>query len=611
MAPTTQRGKKAAETRLENIERERRDNEHLVREMEAQGPRKAKNKAMEVAVWKRTVTKRATVSKKSRKGEEESDEEHVDDDRRQRTKHVGKRVVDGNVDGDNNGDNEGGDDEGAGEDEEEEEKKVKHKKKVQQKPLNSRNHNTGSDSDSDSDTEKEKEKEKEEDKSSDTSSDDEGVADFRAETTYIVKNTGNNDGLSELDEEPAAMAFDKDIERDICGTASPQPSPQPSRRAESPQLSPQLSPRPSPTFLHARKRAHVLDSSDEENIPPAAAKRTKSTNSRKDNFLAERPKITASKPRKEGKKTPHSNSKSSQSTPTQWSADVQIKPAVVRSDKKRKLTEQTFIIQAIVCHAIEKATAEILLRNNWPEENNRNLFGQTLLLNACQDADIKNTYEVIGEVKKCIRADALFTKAVCDLVVDQFSGLRMPAKTEAAKQLPFYNLGLGETCKQCVASLFKDLRFHMNGTWGGDSGHEWQHDTKSAFTSCALINTIKEAYFSNPRAVGFRYIDQFSSSVPDKSDEKEMPISLIALCLTGLYCCLSEFEDGKKKELAFDATRFLPINRSFMNIFKKLHKERPLQAHARFHEILNLVIGDSSAGSTEEIENNAYNVIDF
>lgn len=69
MAPTTQRGKKAAETRLENIEQERRDNEHLVREMEggrdifllmfkpfvdhsiwtAQEPRKAKNKAMEVA----------------------------------------------------------------------------------------------------------------------------------------------------------------------------------------------------------------------------------------------------------------------------------------------------------------------------------------------------------------------------------------------------------------------------------------------------------------------------------------------------------------------------------------------------------------------------------
>ncbi|KAF9533673.1 hypothetical protein CPB83DRAFT_890139 [Crepidotus variabilis] len=586
MAPTTERGRKAAETRSENIERERRNNKHLVRETEAQGGQKAKSMAYKNAVWKTASTKNATVLRRSKRVVEESEEDIVDN-HKQRNKHVRKRVVADNNDND--------DDKGDDESDEKQAKNAKHKEK--RKPLKSRNHDTSSDSNSNMEKE---------DKStvhcpmmrvSLTSEM------RRNQSTYIVKNNLNGARSSDCEEEPSTMTLNKDTTQEICGAASPsptaaspRPSPQPSPRANSPTSrrvdSPQPSCRadsPQAYAPQACKRAHrVLDSSDEENVPPPTAKRTKSNNSRKDGFLAERPTIAASKPRKEGTKKHHLTAKSSQSTPAQWSADVQIKPAVVRSDKKRKLTDQTFDIQAIVRHAIEKATAEILLRNNWPEENNCNVFSQTLLLNACRDTDIKNTYEVIGEVKKRIRADAPFTKAVCDLVVDRLSGLRMPAKTEAAKQLPLYNLGLG-----------------------GDSGNEWQPDTKSTFTSRTLISTIREAYFSNARAVGFRYIDQFLSTVPDKPDEKKMPISLIALCLTGLYCCISEFEDGKKKELTFDATKFLAINRLFMNIFKKLQEERPLQAHTRFHEILNLVIGDSSAGSIEEIENNAYSVIDF
>ena len=146
-------------------------------------------------------------------------------------------------------------------------------------------------------------------------------------------------------------------------------------------------------------------------------------------------------------------------------------------------------MQAIIHHAIEEAADDILLKINWPEENNRLRYGKCLILKACLDDNILGTYTeaLIEEVKQRIKTDSEFTKGLCDLVslttvilyctlifrevVDCLSGIRGPAKTEAAKCLPIYQLGLGEHCKERVESLLQDLRFHMLGTWGGDTGN--------------------------------------------------------------------------------------------------------------------------------------------
>jgi hypothetical protein len=45
---------------------------------------------------------------------------------------------------------------------------------------------------------------------------------------------------------------------------------------------------------------------------------------------------------------------------------------------------------------------------------------------------------------------------------------------------------------------------------------------------------MRAAYFSNPKAVGHHYIAKFSSSIPSKEDEKELPLALLALIMTGV-----------------------------------------------------------------------------
>jgi hypothetical protein len=83
--------------------------------------------------------------------------------------------------------------------------------------------------------------------------------------------------------------------------------------------------------------------------------------------------------------------------------------------------------------------------------------------------------------------------------------------------------------------------FHFTGSWGGENGNvcvsvdistsmssysnmqTWQPNYKEAFLNPVIINTIQSAYFGNPRATGFQYVNQFSSSVLSKPNEKELP----------------------------------------------------------------------------------------
>jgi hypothetical protein len=62
----------------------------------------------------------------------------------------------------------------------------------------------------------------------------------------------------------------------------------------------------------------------------------------------------------------------------------------------------------------------------------------------------------------------------------------------------------------------------------------WQPNRKEAFLNPVIINTIQSAYFGNPRATGFQYVNQFSSSVLSKPNEKELPAALLALAITAV-----------------------------------------------------------------------------
>lgn len=149
-------------------------------------------------------------------------------------------------------------------------------------------------------------------------------------------------------------------------------------------------------------------------------------------------------------------------------------------------------------------------------------------------------------------------------VVDHLASIWGPVKMKAAKCLSSYQLGLGQSWKKHVESLLQDLQFHIPGIWGGHNGNvsiwlaqaqdcltvfdqEWVPESKGAFKHPAIADTIKAAFFTSSCSIGYQYVDKFTSSVAHMPNEREVPISLLALALigvssflmlfTGLYSC--------------------------------------------------------------------------
>jgi hypothetical protein len=172
-----------------------------------------------------------------------------------------------------------------------------------------------------------------------------------------------------------------------------------------------------------------------------------------------------------------------------WSKSVRLYKD--GNTKKIKLTIQTAVIQAVICFAIGRATDDIILVKTWPEESSRNAYGKSLLLDACRDRELLSQHrDLLSEVKRRIKQDDRFAKGMSDLVrsyticlllaltttihfkvIDRLSITRSPAKVEAAKSVPYYQLGIGEGCEARVKSLFERLSFHLPGTWGGPDGN--------------------------------------------------------------------------------------------------------------------------------------------
>ena len=56
---------------------------------------------------------------------------------------------------------------------------------------------------------------------------------------------------------------------------------------------------------------------------------------------------------------------------------------------------------------------------------------------------------------------------------------------------------------------------------------------QSPYLNLAIINTLQAAYFSSPKAVGSRHLDDYKSSIPERN-ESEITASLVALASTAV-----------------------------------------------------------------------------
>lgn len=60
----------------------------------------------------------------------------------------------------------------------------------------------------------------------------------------------------------------------------------------------------------------------------------------------------------------------------------------------------------------------------------------------------------------------------------------------------------------------------------------WLYDQQGPYLNPAIIQTIKNAWFGSGKTIGNNHPEAYISSLPDRQDEKELLIALVALAVT-------------------------------------------------------------------------------
>jgi hypothetical protein len=106
-------------------------------------------------------------------------------------------------------------------------------------------------------------------------------------------------------------------------------------------------------------------------------------------------------------------------TENQWPLAARLVLPASGKPSDLGLRDQHPVIQSIVRKAIQKVTDEMVLKEAWPEVKERPLYEKTILLDAChqviEDCADSDQHD-IKAVKKRVRTDAAFTKALANVV---------------------------------------------------------------------------------------------------------------------------------------------------------------------------------------------------
>ncbi|KAF8877658.1 hypothetical protein CPB84DRAFT_1752096 [Gymnopilus junonius] len=154
-----------------------------------------------------------------------------------------------------------------------------------------------------------------------------------------------------------------------------------------------------------------------------------------------------------------------------------------------------------------------------------------------------------------------------DIVLDHQSHVRTPACSVAFCHIAGFELGIRDSCTE------KNLGF---------------------------MDLLKEAFFESCKDFGFKYIDEFKSSI-EKRPEPELTIPIVTLAATGYFVAIQAWESGKSHEKAekFEGELFNATFKCHVSYLESIKKMNLVAFHVIMSRLYNHAIGSNQPhGST-------------
>ncbi|KAI0334244.1 hypothetical protein GY45DRAFT_1270510 [Cubamyces sp. BRFM 1775] len=179
-----------------------------------------------------------------------------------------------------------------------------------------------------------------------------------------------------------------------------------------------------------------------------------------------------------------------------------------------------------------------------------------------------------------LRKDNLFTRLLTAIPSQRISTFRGAVKKVAdAHVTAFYQLA-PEECSAKIPWLFNHLTYIYPGDFSKQSvpwGKPYQHP--------AVAAVIRACFFTGIGAFATLHADRFASSLPDRADEREIPMAMLALVSTAIHASLAEWKTGSHKSIPFSGDAFLDVYNEHRTLLIGIHKQNIRAYHTMMHRL--------------------------
>ncbi|KIK73439.1 hypothetical protein PAXRUDRAFT_836256 [Paxillus rubicundulus Ve08.2h10] len=266
-----------------------------------------------------------------------------------------------------------------------------------------------------------------------------------------------------------------------------------------------------------------------------------------------------------------------------WMPDTHIK---LNTRGQVNIRDQQPHIQAMLRTSISLALHHIAFEDSFPDMNHtRRIVTDLLYAAANQTAGCER-------VRSRLVQDAQYVRVLSYVSSGRISKARTAVKVVAQRHVAsVYQLEKGCSAEKINALLQRNMFIFPTDSNGTPI-------RSKPFQSPAIIRTIQDAFFHDDNSAGTKHHSSFVSTCQKRTDELELPPSMVALATTAVRSVIMDFLSDTVAE--FNSTIFSGIYERLVDFINAIDRDSARKCHVLFALLYKLTHGTKNKSPDAE-----------
>ncbi|KAI0765858.1 hypothetical protein BD413DRAFT_718059 [Trametes elegans] len=243
------------------------------------------------------------------------------------------------------------------------------------------------------------------------------------------------------------------------------------------------------------------------------------------------------------------------------------------------LTTQHPHISETIRNTFIRIEISLAFQNAFPDALTRARCINTALVESARDLGY-------GGLQRRLVSDISFTRMLSTLPSQRISTFRGTVKRNTdAHVAAFYSLAQGQ-CEAKINWLLHHLTYIYPAEFNRGNvpwSKPYQHSSVSSI--------IRATFFNGPLSFAARNVDQFTSVLPARADQKELPIAMLALVGAAMHASLTEWRTGVHKPAAFTGDTYVDAYNEHVLLLEGIKQKSPRAFHTMMHRLYQQASG--------------------